>query len=121
MVLLAAFDALLLGEILGQHPAPVAIVAAAVNGADGAREGLDMMEILPGISAQRVEWQPPLGPRLVERMLEHRSSSHFRIDCRRNRHACLPLVSTAVRRPVERRQGDSDERDQTSASEASLP
>ena len=68
MVLLAGLDALFLGEVLGQHPAAVAVGAGAVHRADRARERLDMVEILPRIVAQRVERQPALGPRLVERM-----------------------------------------------------
>ena len=80
MVLLAGFDALFLGEVLGEHAAAVAVRAGAVHRADRAREGLDMMEILPGIIAQRVERQPALGPRLVEGMLEHRPLGDLRID-----------------------------------------
>ena len=49
MVLLAGLDALFLGEVLGQHAAAVAVRAGAVHRADRAREGLDMVEILPGI------------------------------------------------------------------------
>ena len=71
VVLLAGFDAFFLGEVLGEHPAAVAVGAGAVHGADGLRERLDMVEILPGIGAQRVERQAALGPRLVEGMLEH--------------------------------------------------
>ena len=41
-----------------------------------------MMEILPGVIAQRVERQPAFGPRLVEGMAEHRPFRHFRVDCR---------------------------------------
>ena len=77
MVLLAGFDALFLGEVLGQHPAAVAIRAGAVHRAHRAREGLDMVEILPGIGAQRVERQAAFGPRLVEGMLSIARSATF--------------------------------------------
>ena len=59
MVLLAGFDPLLLGEVLGEHPAAVAVRAGAVDRAHRARESLDMVEILPRVGAQRVERQRP--------------------------------------------------------------
>ena len=68
MVLLARLDALFLGKILGEHAAAVAVRAGAVHRAHRAREGFDMMEILPGVGAQRVERQAAFGPRLVEGM-----------------------------------------------------
>ena len=81
-----------LGEVLGEHPAAVAVRAGAVHRAHRAREGLDMMEILAGIGAQRVERQPAFGPRLVEGMLEHRPLRDLGVDRRRSAaHAGLPV------------------------------
>ena len=93
MILLARLDAFLLGEILGEHAAAVAVRAGAVHGADRARERLDVVEILPGVSAQRVERQPAFGPRLVEGMLEHCALGDLRIDergCGERGHAKPP-------------------------------
>ena len=52
VALLAGLDPFFLGEVLGQHAPAVAVRAGAVHGADRARERLDMVEILPGVSAQ---------------------------------------------------------------------
>ena len=82
MVLLAGLDPLLLGEVLGQHAAAVAVRAGAVHRANRARERFDMVEILAGISAQRVERQAAFGPCLVEGVAEHRPLGDFRVDCR---------------------------------------
>ena len=80
MVLLAGLDPLFLGEILGEHAAAVAVRAGAVDRAQRARERFDVMEILPGVIAQRVERQAALSPRLVERMLEHCALRHLCVD-----------------------------------------
>src|SRR5690348_9331924 len=103
MILLALFEAFLLGQVLGEHAAPVAISTRAVNRAHRARECLDMMKILAGIVLQRLDRQPPFGPRLIKGMAEHRALGDLRIDCRRNRHCCLPVVSAAL--PASRRVG----------------
>ena len=93
MILLAGFDALFLGEVLGEHPAAVAVGAGAVHRAHRARERLDMVEILPGVSAQRVERQAALGPRLVEGMLEHGALGDLGVDqLMKSGHAASLLV-----------------------------
>jgi hypothetical protein len=51
-----------------------------MDGADRTRESLDMVEILASVGAQRVERQPPFGPGLIERMLEHGPIGDLRID-----------------------------------------
>ena len=82
MVLLARIEPLLLGEILGEHSASVAVLARAVHRAHRAREGLDVMEILTRVGPKRVDRQPPFGPCLVEGMGEHRPFRNLAVDCR---------------------------------------
>jgi len=89
------FQALFLGQVLGQHAAAFAIGAGAVDRAHRARESLDMVEILARIGTQRVEAEPPLGPGLIERMLQHRAFGNFAVDCGGNGH-CGPLVVEAA-------------------------
>ena len=84
MVLLSGLKAFFLGKIFGKHAPAVAVRTGAVNGADGARESLDMMEILPRIIAQSVKRQAAFGPGLVEWMAEHGPFGDFQIDARRN-------------------------------------
>src|SRR5205809_8037110 len=108
MVLLAGLETFLLGEILGEHPASFAIGAGAVHRANRAREGLDMMEILTRIIAQRVERQKALGPCLVEGVIEHRAGGDLGVDCGGNRvrHWRLLLCCRADSRSRGCRQDD---------------
>ena len=72
VILLAGFDSLFFGEVLGQHPPAVAVRTGAVHRAHGARKSFDMVEILAGVSTKRVQRQPAFGPRLVKGMRQHR-------------------------------------------------
>ena len=71
-----------------------------MDGAHRAGEGFDVMEILPGVGAKRVERQAALGPGLIEGVAEHRFCRNFRVDRLRNRrirHArLLKLISLAI-------------------------